>query len=89
MTPGSCQHCESQLQGYGTLLMEAAERIAREEHRATKLAVISGVGTRHYYRRLGFELEVRPASGRPVSTCCELCTSQAVARLVCTACAGV
>ena len=69
--------------------MEAAERIARDEHRATKLAVISGVGTRHYYRRLGFELEVRPASGRPVSTCCELCTSQAVARLVCTACAGV
>jgi GNAT superfamily N-acetyltransferase len=47
------------VQGYGTLLMEAAERIAREEHRATKLAVISGVGTRHYYRRLGFELEVR------------------------------
>jgi elongator complex protein 3 len=49
------------VQGYGTLLMEAAERIAREEHRATKLAVISGVGTRHYYRRLGFELEVRHA----------------------------
>lgn len=45
-----------QHQGYGTLLMEAAERIAREEHRATKLAVISGVGTRHYYRKLGYEL---------------------------------
>nr|CAD1837120.1 unnamed protein product [Ananas comosus var. bracteatus] len=46
-----------QHQGYGTLLMEEAERIARREHRSTKLAVISGVGTRHYYRKLGYELE--------------------------------
>lgn len=44
-------------QGYGTLLMEEAERIARREHRSTKIAVISGVGTRHYYRKLGYELE--------------------------------
>lgn len=46
-----------QHQGYGTLLMEEAERIARMEHRSKKLAVISGVGTRHYYRKLGYELE--------------------------------
>ncbi|KAK2632606.1 hypothetical protein EUGRSUZ_L01338 [Eucalyptus grandis] len=46
-----------QHQGYGTLLMEEAERIARREHRSTKIAVISGVGTRHYYRKLGYELE--------------------------------
>lgn len=45
------------LQGYGTLLMEEAEQIARREHRSTKMAVISGVGTRHYYRKLGYELE--------------------------------
>ena len=45
-------------QGYGTLLMREAERIARREHRSAKLAVISGVGTRHYYRKLGYELEV-------------------------------
>lgn len=45
------------LQGYGTLLMEEAERIARREHRSKKLVVISGVGTRHYYRKLGYELE--------------------------------
>lgn len=44
-------------QGYGTLLMEAAERIARGEHRSQRLAVISGVGTRHYYRKLGYHLE--------------------------------
>jgi elongator complex protein 3 len=46
-----------QHQGFGTLLMEEAERIAREEHGSVKLAVISGVGTRHYYRRLGYELD--------------------------------
>ncbi|MEW5306886.1 MAG: hypothetical protein WDW36_009323 [Sanguina aurantia] len=46
-----------QHQGYGSLLMAEAERIARDEHRSTKLAVISGVGTRHYYRKLGYELE--------------------------------
>jgi histone acetyltransferase (RNA polymerase elongator complex component) len=28
--------------GFGTLLMEEAERIAREEHGSIKLAVISG-----------------------------------------------
>ena len=39
------------------MLMEEAERIAREEHGSHKLAVISGVGTRHYYRKLGYELE--------------------------------
>ncbi|GAX83381.1 hypothetical protein CEUSTIGMA_g10806.t1 [Chlamydomonas eustigma] len=49
---GKFQH-----QGYGTLLMEEAEGIARFEHRSTKLAVISGVGTRHYYRKLGYHLE--------------------------------
>jgi GNAT superfamily N-acetyltransferase len=32
-----------QHQGYGTLLMEEAERIAREEHSSTKIAVISGI----------------------------------------------
>ena len=45
------------LQGYGTLLMEEAERIAKREHHSHKLAVISGVGTRHYYRKLGYHLE--------------------------------
>ena len=46
-----------QHQGYGTLLMEEAERIAREEHGSEKLAVIAGVGTRHYYRKLGYQLD--------------------------------
>lgn len=46
-----------QHQGFGTLLMEEAERIAREEHGSLKLAIIAGVGTRHYYRKLGYELD--------------------------------
>uniref|UniRef100_A0A803VI40 Elongator complex protein 3 n=2 Tax=Ficedula albicollis TaxID=59894 RepID=A0A803VI40_FICAL len=50
--PSKFQH-----QGFGMLLMEEAERIAREEHGARKIAVISGVGTRNYYRKIGYELE--------------------------------
>lgn len=47
--PNKFQH-----QGYGMMLMEEAERIAKMEHGSTKMAVISGVGTRHYYRKLGY-----------------------------------
>ncbi|KAI8142263.1 elongator complex protein 3 [Fennellomyces sp. T-0311] len=46
-----------QHQGFGTLLMEEAERIAREEHGSVKLSVISGVGVRHYYAKLGYHLD--------------------------------
>lgn len=46
-----------QHQGFGMLLMEEAERIAVEEHGSNKIAVISGVGTRNYYRKMGYELE--------------------------------
>uniref|UniRef100_A0A8D8VF30 Elongator complex protein 3 n=2 Tax=Cacopsylla melanoneura TaxID=428564 RepID=A0A8D8VF30_9HEMI len=51
--PSKFQH-----QGFGTLLMEEAERIAREEHGSVKISVISGVGTRNYYRKLGYGLDV-------------------------------
>jgi elongator complex protein 3 len=46
-----------QHQGYGTLLMKEAERIARDEHGSAKLSVISGVGVRSYYERLGYYLD--------------------------------
>ncbi|XP_007517312.1 elongator complex protein 3 isoform X1 [Erinaceus europaeus] len=46
-----------QHQGFGMLLMEEAERIAVEEHGSGKIAVISGVGTRNYYRKLGYRLQ--------------------------------
>jgi len=48
---------KSQHQGYGTLLMQEAERIARDEHGSKKIAIISGVGVRGYYRRLGYWLD--------------------------------
>jgi elongator complex protein 3 len=48
---------KSQHQGYGTLLMQEAERIARDEHGSSKIAVISGVGVRGYYKRLGYWLD--------------------------------
>jgi elongator complex protein 3 len=56
-----------QHQGYGTLLMEEAERIAREEHGSDKILVISGVGTRHYYRKLGYSLD-GPYMSKTLST---------------------
>ena len=46
-----------QHQGFGTLLMEEAARIAKEEHGSTKLSVISGVGVRDYYAKLGYTLD--------------------------------
>jgi histone acetyltransferase (RNA polymerase elongator complex component) len=46
-----------QHQGFGLLLMEEAERIAQEEHQSHKILVISGVGTRHYYRKMGYTLD--------------------------------
>lgn len=59
--PAKFQH-----QGFGTLLMEEACRIAREEHGSTKVAVISGVGTRDYYRKLGYVLD-GPYMSKPVA----------------------
>lgn len=46
-----------QHQGYGSLLVEEAERIARDEHNSDKLAIISGIGTRNYYRKLGYQID--------------------------------
>ena len=37
--------------------MEEAERIAAEEHESDKITVISGIGTRNYYKKLGYYLE--------------------------------
>lgn len=45
----SCQH-----RGYGMKLMQEAERVAKEELGVGKISVISAVGTREYYRKLGY-----------------------------------
>ncbi|MFP4656999.1 MAG: GNAT family N-acetyltransferase, partial [Candidatus Woesearchaeota archaeon] len=45
-----------QHKGIGRRLMEKAERIASENDKK-KMIVISGVGVRGYYRKLGYGLE--------------------------------
>jgi len=47
---------ETQHKGLGRKLMEEAERIAKKRD-YRRLAVISAIGTREYYRKLGFSLE--------------------------------
>ena len=37
--------------------MDEAEKISREEFDARKLLVISAVGTREYYKKLGYSLD--------------------------------
>jgi elongator complex protein 3 len=43
-----------QHRGYGERLMERAEEIAHDAG-YSRLAVISGIGVREYYRSLGYE----------------------------------
>ncbi|WP_440059636.1 elongator complex protein 3 [Thermogladius sp. 4427co] len=43
-----------QHRGWGRALLEEAERIAREKYGCRKILVLSGVGAREYYRRLGY-----------------------------------
>ena len=43
--------------GLGKKLILEAEKIAREEFNLKKIAVISGIGVRDYYRKLGYKLE--------------------------------
>ncbi len=43
--------------GLGRKLLQEAEKIAREEFGAKKIAVISGIGVRDYYRKNGYKLE--------------------------------
>ncbi|HZC88844.1 MAG TPA: tRNA uridine(34) 5-carboxymethylaminomethyl modification radical SAM/GNAT enzyme Elp3 [Nitrososphaera sp.] len=45
----SCQH-----RGYGRKLLEEAERITKDELGVSKIAIISAVGTRQYYKKLGY-----------------------------------
>ncbi|MBI5222965.1 tRNA uridine(34) 5-carboxymethylaminomethyl modification radical SAM/GNAT enzyme Elp3 [Candidatus Micrarchaeota archaeon] len=45
----------SQHVGFGTKLLNEAERIAKEEFGETKMIIISGVGVREYYRKQGYE----------------------------------
>jgi len=46
-----------QHRGLGKKLIAEAEKISKKEFEAKKIAVISGVGVRGYYRKLGYRLE--------------------------------
>ena len=46
-----------QHRGYGTLLLQEAERISHEEFGAAKLAVISGIGARDYFYERGYQID--------------------------------
>lgn len=47
----------SQHKGYGKELVKEAETIALEEFKISKIAVISGVGVREYFKKMGYFLE--------------------------------
>jgi len=47
---------QSQHRGFGKSLMEEAEKISQKDG-YSKIAVIAGVGTRDYYRKLGYKLK--------------------------------
>lgn len=51
-SPNSPQH-----RGLGKKLIAEAEKISKKEFKIKKIAVISGVGVRGYYRKLGYRLE--------------------------------
>ncbi len=47
---------DTQHRGLGKKLLEAAEKIAREEFKMKKMTIIAGIGTREYYRKFGYEV---------------------------------
>jgi elongator complex protein 3 len=46
-----------QHRGFGKKLMEEAENIAKKEFKCDKMLVISGIGVREYYKKLGYKRE--------------------------------
>lgn len=53
---GAGEKGEAQHHGFGKRLMEKAEEIAKENGK-NKIVVISGIGVREYYRKLGYQKE--------------------------------
>jgi elongator complex protein 3 len=49
---GSVQH-----KGYGELLLKEAEKVAKEKFDSNKVAIISGLGVREYYKKFGYKLQ--------------------------------
>jgi elongator complex protein 3 len=54
---GKRYHDSYQHKGFGARLMREAERIAKEEFDARKIIVMSAIGTKEYYKKLGYRKE--------------------------------
>ncbi|MGC9009920.1 MAG: tRNA uridine(34) 5-carboxymethylaminomethyl modification radical SAM/GNAT enzyme Elp3 [Sulfolobales archaeon] len=54
LPPGVHDERSWQHRGWGSRLLREAEEIAREKFGAKKILVLSGVGAREYYRKLGY-----------------------------------
>ena len=46
-----------QHKGYGSILLNEAERISREDYEMKKILVISALGTKRYYRKFGYNYD--------------------------------
>ncbi len=57
LTPIAQKKGTSQHRGWGKKLLKEAERIVREEFGIPQVAVISGIGTKEYYRKRGYHDE--------------------------------
>jgi len=53
---GEKEENEIQHSGLGKNLMREAEKISKEEFDTNKILVISAIGTREYYQKLGYSL---------------------------------
>jgi len=57
MVPMAEKRKAPQHRGMGKKLMKEAEKIAKQEFKLNHMAVISGIGVRNYYRKLGYRLK--------------------------------
>jgi elongator complex protein 3 len=57
MTPVGEESSDWQHRGWGEQLMKASEKIAKEKFDMDKMVVMSALGTKQYYRRLGYKKE--------------------------------
>ena len=57
MIPISKKSLSVQHKGLGKKLIKQAEKITKKEFHLNKIAIISGVGAREYYRKLGYKLK--------------------------------
>lgn len=57
LVPVSEKRVAPQHKGLGKKLMKIAEKIVKKEFSLNKISVISGVGVRNYYRKLGYKLK--------------------------------